>query len=536
MGKVSFTYINLDTFNLDTFLKNGRARVRGFANSQSRRNQNFNFDKEQLNINEVSYLFDQIHKRIKESVDPGKNPCPYALLISLISGNEVEEFDRFYLIKRLSENSRREGIYSSKSGVYLRLYIRGSGIQGVELSKMSPARTIGYYIHLKVPNFIEELLSDYLAYVERSGSPTLFYIDSETLKQGCQNLLADIRDKRHKKLSLKRIAQYLRFKLSRHPMSDMATMLLILGIPTSVRIPASLYYTALDENRLARIYEDVCDRLEKDLGLKHNDSLFHDELSFKQHDETKKLMGTPYRLKRHALQKLIKDLKKDIRDLKDRDGWALVDYIRFHNLFSLYSYLFFVFVTALRKVKKPKFDNKHIDKQTGLAGLEDKRKSHKDNTRRVWLPPELLQQIEHYYQHFQVVYDRLSLVCTDLLALYQDDDDTLAIGYLFWIDEEKKTLEFFHPKLVKSILNDEYDYDMPLHSNRHYLRSMLLESRCPRQAIDSLLGHHSRGLEPSSSVSTLFQYDVIKAYEKHLYPIIKEDGWEALKGLEWSDI
>jgi hypothetical protein len=75
-------------------------------------------------------------------------------------------------------------------------------------------------------------------------------------------------------------------------------------------------------------------------------------------------------------------------------------------------------------------------------------------------------------------------------------------------------------------------YALPFNSSRHYLRSCLLERQCPLEVINAFMGHFERGEEPWGVFSGFSPLAYRDALMDKLVPLLNEDGWEALRGLQ----
>lgn len=204
--------------------------------------------------------------------------------------------------------------------------------------------------------------------------------------------------------------------------------------------------------------------------------------------------------------------------------------IAFHNEFSLYSYLLFIFSTAIRALKTPKFTVAYFDAETHYLAVKDKEKESGDNTRVVILPSITRQQLDFYQSHVQFLYAKISLVCPSLLNLVVAEGIEEVSQTLFFIDEKSLKIQVFSQALLEKALR-ERGYSVPLNSNRHFLRSTLLERRCEVELVDLFLGHTDHICGAWVKDMAMHWAELTQLIEKHLVPILTECGWRALPGL-----
>lgn len=203
----------------------------------------------------------------------------------------------------------------------------------------------------------------------------------------------------------------------------------------------------------------------------------------------------------------------------------------FHNEFSLYTFTLFIFSTAMRVVENTRFIGVHFDRETSSYGIKDKEKEAGDNTRVVILPSITQQQLDFYQSHFNFLYDKVSLFCPSLLNFVVARGIEEASQTFFFIDANPLRIQLFNQAILEKTIRDKYGYFVPLNSNRHFLRSSLIERRCEIELVDLFMGHTDHPCGAWVKDMAIFSFDLHKMIEDHLVPLLEETGWKVLPGL-----
>ncbi len=220
---------------------------------------------------------------------------------------------------------------------------------------------------------------------------------------------------------------------------------------------------------------------------------------------------------------LVQHFKHQISDAKLRSFGvaplhnALVTYIAFWILFS----------TGYRAVTDLIFRLREIDWETGFLVISDKDDDHQSNSRIVWLPPQLLEQIAFYIQHLEIVQAKVPPGSTvwrqiDQLRCAPQPD----VPLLFLIRENDAI-----SRLTPDTLRGEVEqFTLPINVGRHYLRTRLREAGCDAECVNAYLGHWQYGQEPFGTYSTLAPVEMMAEMAPYLESLRREAGWTPQRG------
>jgi hypothetical protein len=530
MKKCKATHIDPEKAKAQLWRREEQRCAQGSLNGQSKKNQNLGFSKERLNINEAKFFIKQAIAILQNSKTKAKKKS--AILILLVSfwvSRPIEDVANFRITRRLKGTPSHEGIYIHGGEIYWILHVSGPAVKGTKLTDQSPACKVKKFIQLKISHTLKDLILPHVDDMLGKKSKKLFDETSIRSRPYLRYVLRSIRDDRNERLNLKRIATFLFWELAHHPSSDFATALLISGMKASNKI-SQPYYTTLGENWLQAIYDNVCSVLESNFKLIETPIMFRDYTRVGNLPEPDVYLGSPFRPERSAVQALIVLLQKEIECFQKKKTWSTQDMIRFQKPYVLYNWLMFSFAGGVRPGNRPCFDPELFNLTNGLAVINDKDQDGREKTRRVWFWDEMCKQIEYYYEHIEVLYDRIGFKVPSLIDLFNNHGSSKAVGHLFIIGENFE-LEFLKPAWIEKILKAEYNYAMPANSHRHFIRSHLLERECPVETIDAFMGHEKLGQEASGQYSAFFQADLVDSLRKHHMPFLKEDGWRAIPGL-----
>lgn len=208
--------------------------------------------------------------------------------------------------------------------------------------------------------------------------------------------------------------------------------------------------------------------------------------------------------------------------------------MRLHNNVTRYTAFLIAFSTGFRAIRDPFLSAAEIDWQSGFAVLSDKDNEDGYNSRLIWLPPVCLQQLQLFREHQQNALYRLNILIPSIFSNPDRPRRDATVRYMFFVKEDEDGNEYeaitLGPKLLGKNLRSVYA--LPFNSSRHYLRSCLLERKCPVEVINAFMGHFERGEEPWGVYSGLSPLAYREALIETLVPLLNEDGWEALPGLK----
>jgi hypothetical protein len=193
--------------------------------------------------------------------------------------------------------------------------------------------------------------------------------------------------------------------------------------------------------------------------------------------------------------------------------------VRYHNYFTLYTWLVQAFCSALRAINNPSELLEQLEVTFGVHSLSDKEGIHRDRARPFFLPQLLRIQLSHYQHHRDYLVNSLGLHdgiqagLRDQLRLFSlDSRDKPQILTRSWIESELEQLGFA----------------LPGNFHRAFLRSELLESGCPSQTVDAFLGHAHKGESPFDAYSSFDYQNFKETLTSYLDPLFQHIGLDPI--------
>ena len=216
-----------------------------------------------------------------------------------------------------------------------------------------------------------------------------------------------------------------------------------------------------------------------------------------------------------AVKDAITKLKDKIKDTVNPK--SIPEFIRHHNLFTLYAVWHFSFATACRAIVTPYLYLSEIDQESGLGCLADKDDGRGYKSRLIWLARQIIVQMQQYESHLSAL--RAQLPSNAVMAapcyFFQDEDPE------FYVPIEVR------PKTLQPIMADFLDY--PANFHRRFLRNELLERGCPVEVVDAFMGHWKAGEEPWAVHSSFSFAGYCAELNAYLIPFLKDLGLVPLK-------
>lgn len=387
-------------------------------------------------------------------------------------------------------------------------------------------------ISIQVPEKVAQIMDSHaMQIMSRKGSSTrpLFELPLEDYEKSLAAFIKDTNHTYHTRLTAGRISSFIFETLADAPGSELTMAMCITGQHHQLGNTA-LHYTALPVNHLQEAYKKLADELLLSPTERRERT---------QTKATAKItfcVGSRICPTRNTVQSLIAKLKSgicsqwaEIRTSPWRDPRKLAT---FHNRLSFYTYTMVAFATGFRAVRNPLTRIGQIDKTTGFAVISDKDYEDQYNSRLVWLPDVCLEQLELFHRHCRRIRNNLLEINPNLHRRLIEQDE-----FMVFLNEYLSTRVEISPgelrkRIYPRIPIGNSTYKLPPNANRHYLRTHLLLQDCPPDIINSLLGHWELGEEPWSGLSGLSPYDFRKQLEKYLVPMMTEDGWQVIGGLE----
>ena len=413
-----------------------------------------------------------------------------------------------------------EGVYlTEQKKILVRLFSPGATLEG----KTTPVGAIPVepFIHIPVPEFLSGILS--CVFGDDTSRPHLFRnIDpnnADSMKVThtlLRRALGELSRGNGTRLSLGRISSYLLFRVAEGQKSDLPCAMLFFGRNDKIA-HTRLHYTVASSRHLERVFRQSCNDLSGSLGRTWRFSL-NESVNQETH------LGTPLCPTHATVKTIARDLQKAVH------GAAKSTLPHRHNLFALYTAMLIAFGTGFRAVQDPSFSEIEIDYDYGIGVISDKGNAPY-RSRYVYLAPVVLEQIDHYRRHVQVIYSHFGVTNPSLFDMVKGlEFEGLPLN-LFWFRNELSPVELLKPGVSKQILQKNHKYAMPLNCGRHYLKYRLLNAGCSPEIVEAQMGHWENGQEPWGRFSNLDPLEFAGQVASFLPKILQNDGWQALKGL-----
>lgn len=412
----------------------------------------------------------------------------------------------------------------------------------IPMRKRLPDEVQQKHAHQTVLNFAlftgtscEQIINAYLKSNHCDLSTLLFPKNQSVYSKMVSEFLTSVNSRHATRLTVNRISDYLFDALARHDGADLTAAMFIIGREHFLgRNPS--YYTSTSVTHLQALYKQVC----MEVGKRHlrvkprdNQSIVGGDLadSWGESDQTCHV-GSPFRPTKRAVAGLVAELKKSLKNSVQSDS-SVLKLMRLHNNMTRYTAFLIAFSTGFRAIRDPFLSAAEIDWQSGFAVLSDKDNEDGYNSRLIWLPPVCLQQLQLFREHQQNALCRLNVLIPGIFSNPDRPRRDAPGRYMFFTGFDSGSAGYvattMGPKLLGKNLRSVYA--LPFNSSRHYLRSCLLERKCPVEVINAFMGHFERGEEPWGVYSGLSPLAYREALIETLIPLLNEDGWEVLPGL-----
>jgi hypothetical protein len=198
-----------------------------------------------------------------------------------------------------------------------------------------------------------------------------------------------------------------------------------------------------------------------------------------------------------------------------------------HNALTTYVSFWILFCTGYRAVNDLIFRIQEIDWTSGLLVISDKDDDYQSNSRVVWLPPKLLQQIDLYMKHLDVMQTKLRPGTPAWHHVHKLlRGGAVDTPLLFFIQEDCATQRLTPEGLRQQIEG----YTLPINIGRHYLRPRLRALGCHAEYVNAYLGHWQIGQEPFGRYSSMSPLEMFSQISPFLESLRIEAGWTPQTG------
>lgn len=307
---------------------------------------------------------------------------------------------------------------------------------------------------------------------------------------------------------------------------------------------APLHYTAVRRDMLQKLYVEECAAIltavrQASPYATQSSSFFERTPRYDQG-----YIGAVWRPTEECVKNLQKELRKSLAEAwKIREPIAKI--IGVHNAITLYTHWLVAFTTGYRAVWQAFFHETEIDENSGFAAISDKDTEDFYHARIVRLPQPVITQIAYWRRHWEIFRTRcLNRVNPGLFRSlmaekrsYRNGEKPLVRRTRRDIRSHVEGLFVFNaagrafplrPATVKRYTGAKFF--LPANAGRHYLRSRLLEEKCPAEIVAAFMGHWERGEEPWGKYSAMSPQQYREALDPCLGRIIKECGWRPQRG------
>lgn len=384
---------------------------------------------------------------------------------------------------------------------------------------------------------IEQVISDYLINIHRGRSMYLFFPEKQSdYERMVRGFLSYVNHRHATRLTTNRASDYLFDVIARQDGADLTSAMFIMGREQFLgRNPS--YYTAISVTRLQTCYKDVCREVrdrhfnEKPRNVQ---SPIDDDLAGPWSEtDTIIHVGSPFRPIPSTVANLVSELKKSLEDA-DHSETSVLKLTQLHNSMTSYTAFLIAFSTGFRAIRDPFLSAAEIDWDTGFAVLSDKDNEDGYNSRLIWLPPVCRLQLQLFLEHQQNALYRFNILIPGIFTNPDRPRRDASGRYMFYSKIDKDSNKYVATTLVPKSAGTELHsvYALPFNASRHYLRSCLLERKCPVEVINAFMGHFERGEEPWGVYSGLSPLAYRDALMHDLVPLLKDDGWKELRGLK----
>lgn len=229
-------------------------------------------------------------------------------------------------------------------------------------------------------------------------------------------------------------------------------------------------------------------------------------------------VGSPLSIRADVMKAVVASLQEQLEEYRkvvEQPAYLW----RFHNLYTAYVNLMLLWATGYRAVRDPIADPSELNRQRRFLVISDKTGDGMTHSRVVYLPERLIQQLDRYEAHREVVAGRL------LMAGYE-----VTLNTFFWF----LTSDYEPTRATPKNLSDEiaWTFPWPLNISRHTLRGFLRDRNVPGDLVDVYMGHWGIGTEPWAKHSALDPCAFKTVIEPVIAELLVSLGFDVLGGID----
>lgn len=531
-------------------LEKSRWRARGKRNAIAKRNARLSIDNTEVSLNDLVLLLDILSSTDTYLPDNGDIETKVLLSTILWTGKPIQKVVDFTLTqsKPLYVGRTQAYLYWGEDEKYWHIPSPGPAIQPptAEFSHQycRAVKDIRIPLTLHTLSMFEEHIQNRLQ--SPQASTKLFSLNASEAKSAAQKFLNALKRYHDTEITLTNLSRFLELQIERLPCSDRSQARLALGKITAQsdvddatedlenidenlqRSTVELHYSCFTVASLQEKYTTAATHLES-LWLRDNPPAVKFQPS---REEQETYLGTPFRPRRKIIQTLIERLKIQVDTDYEKYRTDPSKIVHFHLTFLAYSTTMLNVATAMRAVRDCALPWNHINIQTSFAVICDKNEGEYGSCRRVWLPPFVIDQLNHLEQHMNILYNETAQLSPSLIekfGLHRPGESTRLITLTDTLNAHLLT-----PKNLQALVYSITGINLRGNWTRPYLRSNLIEAGCPVESVNALLGHADSGQNPWTKTSALNPADYQETLSNYLTELMIEDGWIDLPGL-WRE-
>jgi len=311
------------------------------------------------------------------------------------------------------------------------------------------------------------------------------------------------------RLNEHKIANFLPAHIT-HQTGDIAVTILSTGqyLPLGKTL---LHYSTPSPHYLESVRCKVWDKLCRDISLPSSIKPEAGKLPVKSTPSVSQLCPTL-----DSVVSMVQHSKSAIK-FAEKSG----DILNAHNMMTYYTAQMFAYGTGVRAICSPLACLTSLDPTTRTVVISDKDGDDFYNSRLCILPKLVYQQLEAYQKHIY------QLKKTTYFSAI-NDNSLIDIPDYFYLDKD------LHPIEIKPSLSFELQasfLNLPMNTNRRFIRTYLMEKGVGGELINAFMGHWGAGQEPWGKFSTCSPFELIEMVEPHIDELLIELNFTIERGL-----
>ena len=529
-------------------LEKSRRKAKGKRNAIAKRNARLSIDNIEISLNDFATLLDILSSPKNVILEETDDEIKTLIATMLWTGKTYHEAIKFTLTQSrpLKVGKDQSFLYWTDEEKYWILSSPGPAIQPPSVETLGQYCRTVKEIRLPLTQhtacIIEPYVKARLATLEGPG--ILFTMNNLQSKSAGQKFLFSIKRSHDTEITLVNLSRFLELQIERLPYSDSSQARLTLGKIEDKKLSMDIEENSTEESQSRSIIDlhyscfTVASLQNKYIqAASYLESLWlgnvPPEVKFQSSRlEQESYLGTPFRPKRDTIKALVERLQSRIDQI-------YIDYLedstqlaKFHRCFLTYSTVMVNLATTMRAVCECALPWEQINLKSSFAVVCDKNEGDYASSRRIWLPPFVLDQIRYLISHMNVLYNeavRKSPSLVKAFGLYLPGESKRYISL-----SDNFNAYLLAPKDLREFTFEFTGFDLRSNWTRPYLRSNLIEAGCPVESVNALLGHAELGRYPWSATSAFNPADYRETLNTYLQKLMLEDGWKAVPGI-WRE-